>query len=129
MSRYYNYGNLAEKSPERKQKQYTNYTEGISKRSLKAKLQLNTKLRMRCFCVVALVSVMAMFIAFRSGAAASEGYELVKMKQSVASLQGDNARLRLDIAKLKSPERIKTIAVKNLGMVLPPQIYFANKNR
>ncbi|MDQ0203475.1 cell division protein FtsL [Pectinatus haikarae] len=130
MSKYYNYSNLAEKPTDKKRKSPTrNYINYSKSKAAGTKIHLNNKLRLRCFFLVVIVSAMGMFITFRNGVAASQGYELVKMKQSVSSLEKENSRLKLDIAGLKSPERIKGIAVKDLGMVLPPQIYFANKNR
>ncbi|TCS80857.1 cell division protein FtsL [Pectinatus cerevisiiphilus] len=128
MSRYYSYGNLAEKSTVKKQSPTRSYMSRSKQRTVGSKVNLNSKLRLQCLVLVVLVSAMGMFITFRNGIAAKQGYELVKMKQSVAMLEKDNARLKLDIAGLKSPERIKKIAVNELGMVLPSKVYFANKN-
>lgn len=123
----YNYGNLAEKPATQTQVRTRGVNHG--KRSLSDKKnQLNRKLRMRCFLLAGLVAAMCIFTIFCRSFAAQKGYELVEMKQSVSTLQRENARLKLDIAKLKTPSRIKTIAVTKLGMVLPPKIYFANQN-
>ncbi|WP_196594404.1 cell division protein FtsL [Pectinatus sottacetonis] len=122
MSKYYTYGNLAENTAEKRHKKPVRDI-----RHYKTK-QLNTKLRSQCLLLVVVVAAMAMFIIFRNSAAVNQGYQLVKMKSEVASLEQQNARLRLDIAQLKSPERIRNIAINELGMVLPPKIYFANKN-
>lgn len=125
MAQQYSSGNLAEKPAIR------NISSAITSRTRRKKaspeIQLNNKLRLRCMLLVVLVSVMGIFITFRNGVAASQGYDLVKIKQSVSSLEKENARLRLDIATLKSPDRIKNIAVKQAGMVLPPKVYFATK--
>ena len=40
----------------------------------------------------------------------------------------DNEMLRLDIAKLKSPDRIQQIAASKLGMIVPQQTFFAVKS-
>ncbi|WP_196598301.1 cell division protein FtsL [Pectinatus frisingensis] len=124
----YTYGNLAEKSSEAKHSSPTD-SAFYSRRRKKEKIQLNTKWRARCLFLVILISAMGMFITFRNGLAARQGYDLVKAKQSVATLEKENARLHLDIASLKSPERIRSIAVGKLGMILPPQVYFADKKR
>lgn len=87
--------------------------------------RLNVTLRARCLTFVLLVAVMAMFVTARSEAIISAGYDLVKNKAQVAKIEKENELLRLEIAKLKSPERIQTIATKNLGMVLPQNVYCA----
>jgi len=47
------------------------------------------------------------------------------MKAQAAKLEKDNELLRLEIAKLKSPQRIQQIATTQLGMVTPQNTYYA----
>ena len=90
------------------------------------RVRLNTHLRSRCLLLLVLLSVMAMVVTVRSGMSASRGYELVQMQQETTRLEQENERLRIEIAQMKSPERIKTFAAKDLGMTVPQKVYFAS---
>ena len=68
---------------------------------------------------------MAMLVTIRSGLSASRGYELVKLQQQTETLEHENDRLRIDIAQLKAPQRIRRIAIEQLGMVVPQAVYFS----
>ena len=52
-------------------------------------------------------------------------YALMQEKQQVQRLQQENDNLRIDIAKLESPERIYTMATQQLGMVVPAHVLYA----
>lgn len=52
-------------------------------------------------------------------------YELMQKKQQVQDLQQENDYLRVDIARLETPERIYTMATKQLGMVSPSYVLYA----
>lgn len=82
-------------------------------------------LRRRCLQLIGLVVAVAMLIAVHSEAIIRSGYDLVEMKAQAAKLEKENEALRLDIAKLKSPQRIQQIATGELGMVLPQNAYYA----
>lgn len=71
-----------------------------------------------------LFAVLAMAVTIRSGISASRGYTLVNTERQAQALEQENARLRIEIAHLKSPQRIKEIAVKELGMQEPTKVYF-----
>ena len=43
---------------------------------------------------------------------------------ALAASEQENERLKIDIAKLKSPRRIKDIATSSLGMEVPENVYF-----
>jgi cell division protein FtsL len=62
-----------------------------------------------------------------SGISASRGYELVAIQQQADQKEQENERLKIEIAKLKSPERIKAIAQDQLGMEVPRQTYFSSE--
>ena len=72
---------------------------------------------------------MAMLVTVRSGMSASRGYELVKLQQQADSLEKENDRLKIDIAQLKSPQRIQRIATEKLGMVVPQAVYFSTDKK
>ncbi|GMA99705.1 cell division protein FtsL [Pelosinus sp. IPA-1] len=82
-------------------------------------------LRVKCLTTVMIVAVAAFFLTVSSEAIIRSGYELVKMKSQVVKLEKENELLQLDIAKLRSPQRIQTIATSELGMVMPQSIYRA----
>lgn len=86
---------------------------------------LNTHLRSRCFLLLALICVMAMAVTIRSGITASRGYDLVKIQQQAETLEKENEHLKIEIAQMKSPERVRRIATEKLGMSTPKTVYFA----
>jgi cell division protein FtsL len=81
-------------------------------------------LRVKCLTTVTMIVIAAMFLTACSEAIIRSGYELVQMKLQVIKLEKENDLLQLDIAKLKSPQRIQSIATVELGMVMPQNIYF-----
>ena len=86
---------------------------------------LNTHLRSRCFLLLALVCIMAMAVTIRSGITASRGYDLVKIQQQAEKHEKENEHLKIEIAQMKSPERVRRIATEKLGMSTPKTVYFA----
>lgn len=92
------------------------------------KPSLNTGLRAKCLTVVVLLALIAMFVTMRSEAIIRAGYDLVQTKAQLMKVEKENELLRLDIAKLKSPQRIQAIAANELGMVIPPDVYCAANN-
>lgn len=87
---------------------------------------LDEQMRRRCKTLLALLAVMAMTITVRSGISASRGYDLVHTEQQAEAVEQENERLKIDIAKLKSPRRIKDIATGKLGMEVPENVYFTH---
>jgi cell division protein FtsL len=87
--------------------------------------KLDIALRGKCLITVLLVAAVAVVVTVRSESIIRSGYELVQMKSQSLSLQKENELLRLDIAKLKSPQRIQGIATVELGMVIPQHVYYA----
>jgi len=96
--------------------------------SIAQKSRINTNLRAKCFIIVIMAAVIAMFVTMRSETIIRAGYDLVQMKAQLIKLEKENDSLRLDIAKLKSPQRIQSIATTELGMVVPQNIYCAANN-
>ena len=102
------------------------YEEQLAPTIVKSLPKLNIELRGKCLFTVLLIAAIAIFITMRSEAIIRSGYELVQMKSQALSLQRENELLRLDIAKLKSPQRIQAIATIELGMVMPQTVYCAD---
>jgi len=81
-----------------------------------------------CIQLIVLIAVVAMLVTLQSASMIQAGYDLVQLKDQAAKLEKDNELLRLDIAKLKSPERIQQIATHELGLVLPQNTYYASNS-
>lgn len=96
-------------------------------RLIKSRPKLNRNLRSRCQIAFIIISILAMLVTIRSGISASRGYALVATQTQAQQLEQENERLRVEIAKLKSPQRIKQIASEELGMVVPKKMYFSHE--
>lgn len=59
----------------------------------------------------------------------SAGYELVKDKEVLTELQKENEQLHLELARLKSPERIQRIAKNDLKMRVPESTCYPTSRR
>ena len=119
-----------------RQREYEYYEEELQPQRIekpapppKRRPTLNTHLRSRCFLLLALICVMAMAITIRSGITASRGYDLVQIQQQAQALEKENEHLKIEIAQMKSPERIRRIATDKLGMSTPKNVYFATDGR
>ena len=53
--------------------------------------------------------------------------QLLFLQQQAEQKEQENERLKIEIAKLKSPDRIKAIAKDQLGMEVPRQTYFSSE--
>ena len=56
-------------------------------------------------------------------------YTLSQKKQQVRQLQRDNDALRVRIATLETPERVYSIATKDLGMVAPSYTLYSSSRQ
>ncbi|MCR5758415.1 MAG: cell division protein FtsL [Selenomonas sp.] len=88
---------------------------------------LDTRLRSHGQLLFLTMTVLALLVTVGSGISASRGYELVAIQQQADQLEQENERLKIEIAKLKSPDRIKAIAQDQLGMSVPRQTYFSSE--
>ena len=96
-------------------------------RLIKRRPKLNHLLRSRCRVAFLVIAIFAMLVVVRSGISASRGYLLVATQTQAETLEHENERLRIEIAKLKSPSRIKQIAAEELGMAVPKKMYFSHE--
>ncbi len=86
----------------------------------------NRQFRVRFFAIILFLTAMAMVLTIQSSLIVKAGYEVVQTKSEILKLEKENELLQLDIAKMKSPQRIQTIATKDLGMVAPQNVYHAS---
>ncbi len=94
---------------------------------IKYRPKLDYLLRSRCRVAFVVISILAMLVVIRSGISASRGYALVATQNQTQQIEQENNRLKIEIAKLKSPGRIKEIAREKLGMDVPDSIYFSHE--
>jgi len=100
----------------------------VIRRKKKTRVLLNTQLRSRCRALFVLLAALALAVTAHSGLNASRGYALVSTQQQTQQLEQENERLKIEIAQLKSPQRIKNIATKDLGMTVPEKVYYSHDN-
>lgn len=93
---------------------------------IKGRPHLNHLLRSRCRVAFVVFAIFAMAVVIRSGICASRGYALVATQNQAQLIELENERLRVEIAQLKSPQRIKQIAEDELGMIVPRKMYFSH---
>ena len=93
---------------------------------IKGRPRLNHMLRSRCRVFFLVFTIFAMAVVIRSGICASRGYALIATQNQAEQLELENERLRVEIAQLKSPIRIKEIAENELGMIVPRKTYFSH---
>ena len=84
-------------------------------------------LRTECLVSAMVVGILAMFVTWGSSAIVKAGYELVQARACLSKMEKQNELLRLEMAQLKSPQRIQNIAVGQLGMTKPQLIYVVAK--
>ncbi len=85
-------------------------------------------LRTECLVSAVLVGLLAMFVTWGSSAIVKAGYELVQVRACLTKMEKQNELLRLEMAQMKSPQRIQNIATGQLGMIKPRSVYVAAKN-
>jgi cell division protein FtsL len=95
------------------------------KTAVAASMRRDNGLKRKCLQLILLVAAAAMIVTVQSEITVRAGYDLVDLKAQAAKLDKENELLRLDIARLKSPERIQQIATRDLGMVVPQNTYYA----
>ena len=91
----------------------------------KPAVRVNTAKKSNCMLFIGVVAILSMLVTLQSAIIVKAGYELVQVKAQVVQKEKANDSLRLDIAKLKSPQRIQQIAMQDLGMVVPKTVYHA----
>ena len=72
--------------------------------------------RRRLFVTVGLILAMYFTTVMRSAALVSAGNQLIRLQTQESQLIAKNAELKIEVDQLKGPERITSIAEKQLGM-------------
>ena len=89
--------------------------------------EVNTNLRNCLRAIFFLIAFGAMVVTLLGGIGAQSGYTLLETRQKADQLEQENERLKIEIAQLKSPSRIESIAVDRLGMRVPRNTYFSHE--
>ena len=89
--------------------------------------EINTNLRNCRRAIFFLIACGAMVVTLLGGIGARNGYILLETQQDAEQLEQENERLKIEIAQLKSPARIEAIAVDELGMRVPQNMYFSHE--
>ena len=84
-------------------------------------------LRTECLLSAILIGVLALFVTWGSSSIVKAGYELVQTRACLTKAEKQNELLRMEMARLKSPQRIQEIAVNQLGMIKPQAVYIVAK--
>jgi cell division protein FtsL len=69
--------------------------------------------------VTLLLAAVLLFLAWQHLELRWHGYRLEELKQEYAAEEQARRKLRLEIERLRSPERIETIATRDLHLVAP----------
>ena len=89
--------------------------------------EVNTNLRNCLRAIFFLIACGAMVVTLLGGIGARNGYTLLDTQQTADQLEQENERLKIEIAQLKSPARIEAIAVEQLYMQVPQNMYFSHE--
>ena len=89
--------------------------------------EINTNLRNCLRAIFFLIAFGAMVVTLLGGIGAKNGYTLLDTQQKADQLEQENERLKIEIAQLKSPARIESIAVEQLHMQVPQNMYFSHE--
>ncbi len=82
---------------------------------------------LRMVALWSLAVCVAFAVVSRHTRAAALGYEIRELKRELKLLQSENQRLRCEVARLASPQRISAIAMGKLGMKPPGTIRVAER--
>lgn len=94
-----------------------------TRRQVRSLPSLNIELRKKCCALAVLLLLLAGIATLQSERIVSNGYQYIKMQNDLRDIEQQNEKLRIEIARLKSLDRIQSIAVNNLGMTAPQQVY------
>lgn len=88
-------------------------------------VSLNVQLRKKCFLLVVLILLLAAVGTVQNERIVTSGYQYVELQQELQVLNDNNQKLHLEIAQLRSLERIQAVATNKLGMTMPEYVFEA----
>ena len=105
-------------APKRDFQEINNKALQNARKGKRRKIKLS-KVRILMVTSVLLAFVTGLGLASLTAELNAKGYELYQMQQDVEKMESTNQRLRLEIARLNSPQRVQQLAQEKLGMILP----------
>ena len=84
--------------------------------------EVDREKRRECFCLLGLVVLVFLFglhVAWQSFQCVRDGYQIEEVKAQRTALTEWNSALRIQHAALADPQRIDTLARRNLGLASP----------
>lgn len=85
--------------------------------------QVNVALRQKCGKIALLFICFAVLLTIQSEFTVRYGYQIAQTRSDIRKLDKENEQLKLEIAKLRSPQRIQSIASSQLGMTAPQNFF------
>lgn len=85
---------------------------------------LKTKLLFRILFLVAFMAILSLFYIWSRVQIVQYGYEINDLKKQQHKLTEENKKLKVEVATLKSPQRIESIAIQKLKMQAPQKEQF-----
>lgn len=112
----YQYGNVAVKYQNQNRMKQQNPPEG-RQAPKRESYSANRDKMIALFALLIIIAVLSLLMA--RGVLLSElNYELLALEEELVQLEEENAKLQVQVIQLSAPERILTIAEKELGMNL-----------
>jgi cell division protein FtsL len=75
--------------------------------------------KIKALALVLLALMLCFSMTFLAIMNVMKGYQITSIKQEINTLQRENERLQLEVARLRAPERIAAVATDQLGMAEP----------
>ncbi|WP_258359325.1 cell division protein FtsL [Moorella sulfitireducens (nom. illeg.)] len=107
-----------------------NYKPAAAKEGYRPRARDKTRQKVVLLVLVLLAIGIAFAKTYLAVQVVLRGYELEALKEEISTIQRENERLQLEVARLKAPERIAAVATTRLGMVAPRegQLYYVPGN-
>lgn len=83
------------------------------------RLKFKNNPRFVAVVIVLSLFVMGLLLAGRYAQIASTGYQIVKLKKQLTTVQNESDQLEIQVEKLQALDRIEKVAVERLGMQKP----------
>ena len=89
---------------------------------------LSTSLPKKAVLSIVIMLILVAANTFLAKVVMDQSYNLIQMKKQEAALIDKNVTLRIDVSRLKSPNRIASIASKKLGLNTARENIYVNIN-
>lgn len=87
---------------------------------------LKTLQKLVCVALLILVALTSFVIVYRFSEIVRVRREIVQLETELSHARAQQNALALEVAQLKTPDRIRTLAKQELGLILPKESQFVN---